>query len=71
MRPTPFLRRLRRRFRTRHGATWALSALILAVYAAMVAQQIRAAISGPAGPAASRAELVSGEGTLAGGPQRQ
>ncbi|MBK9387034.1 MAG: hypothetical protein IPN34_19640 [Planctomycetes bacterium] len=67
----PILRRLRRRFRSRQGAAWVLSVLILAVYAVMVAQQVRSAIGTAGDPAVARGELVSGERSLAGGPQRQ
>jgi hypothetical protein len=43
------LLRIRRLWKVRHGATWAFSLLLLAAYAVMVAEQIRAAVAAPGG----------------------
>jgi hypothetical protein len=66
------LRRLRRLWKVRHGATWAFSILLLAAYAVMVAQQIRAAVAAPGGSGAELAQSAEEPGgALARVHQRQ
>jgi hypothetical protein len=71
MRPSRKLLRFRRLWRTRQGSSWALAALVLGIYAAMVAQQIRAALAEPqpASTALARPSNAAGSADATAGPQ--